>query len=225
MRFVKIDVPKLGRRQMMFGAVCLLGFSVGKVSLEAKQLELPHFFAKSRTAKLPVPAAVKFSPLEISLQAFFRGKFPESSADEVVELTRLFLQLCRDYHFKPAQILGLIHVESAFRIEAESPVGALGLMQVMPATGREVAESLGMAWNGRATLVDPKSNLRLGFHYLAMLRRKFSNRADRYLTAYNWGPYRVAGMVEKRRPLPLDYFRKVQRFQRQYAPIDLQAGL
>lgn len=77
----------------------------------------------------------------------------------------------------------LVNVESEFYNKAVSPVGALGLTQVMPATGRMLQPGL-----QRADLFDPETNLRLGFRFLRELLARYNGDLELALHAYNRGP-------------------------------------
>lgn len=81
----------------------------------------------------------------------------------------------------------LVRVESAFRPDAESYAGALGLTQVMPATANYLQPGI-----TRAQLLDRDTNLRLGFRYLKDLLAAYNGDAEEALTAYNRGPGTVA---------------------------------
>ncbi len=110
-------------------------------------------------------------------------------------------------------VLALIQVESSYRRRQVSPVGALGLMQLMPKTGREWARRLGIPWSGKRTLFTPQKNIQLGTAYLAWLLKRFRGDRRLALTAYCHGPGRVrralsTGGLSKRR---LRYSRKVIR--------------
>jgi len=83
-----------------------------------------------------------------------------------------------------------IQFNNTYRAYAVSPAGAIGLMQVMPATGRWFGEKLGKPVHDRAQLFDPERNIELGVHYLAELHRQFG-RLDLALLAYNAGPRRA----------------------------------
>lgn len=87
----------------------------------------------------------------------------------------------------PLLVAGVIAVESSFRNHAVSPVGAVGLMQVMPATGAWFGEKIGQPGVRRDDLFDPELNVRLGVRYLAYLLERFG-RLDHALVAYNAGP-------------------------------------
>ncbi|HYR07264.1 MAG TPA: transglycosylase SLT domain-containing protein, partial [Longimicrobium sp.] len=81
----------------------------------------------------------------------------------------------------------LVRVESAFKPNAESYAGALGLTQVMPATANYLQPGI-----TRALLLDRDTNLRLGFRYLKDLLAVYDGDEEEALTAYNRGPGTVA---------------------------------
>lgn len=88
-------------------------------------------------------------------------------------------------------IAALIRQESIWEPEAKSRAGALGLMQVMPGTGREIARRLKVPrWSAEA-LFDPATNIRFGTHHLAGILRRFEGDLSRALAAYNAGASRV----------------------------------
>lgn len=87
-------------------------------------------------------------------------------------------------------VLGMIRQESAFDIGATSWAGARGLMQVMPATGREVAQKLGLPWS-TSRLGDPDYNVRLGTAYFRQVLSMFDGDVELALAGYNGGPYRI----------------------------------
>lgn len=94
---------------------------------------------------------------------------------------------CAEEHgLDPYLVAAVIRAESRFRPEATSPQGARGLMQIMPDTGRWVAEQMGLPYDD-AYLYDPVYNIQLGCWYLAALLREFSGDPVRALAAYNGG--------------------------------------
>lgn len=74
----------------------------------------------------------------------------------------------------------------------KSPVGAVGLMQIMPRTGEELARKAGLTGFDPSILQRPEINLHLGMLYIAELMQRFGNRLPSVLAAYNAGPHRVA---------------------------------
>ena len=91
----------------------------------------------------------------------------------------------------PAYALAVIRQESAFDREAASPVGARGLMQLMPATATAVARRLGERVDLAALTVDPSYNMRLGSAYLASVLEQFGGSLPLAAAGYNAGPHRV----------------------------------
>lgn len=91
----------------------------------------------------------------------------------------------------PAVIFGLIRQESAFDQEAASPVGARGLMQIMPATGLQIARELKEPWTSARVLYDPTVNIKYGAFYYGKLLQQFNGHFALAAAAYNAGPHRV----------------------------------
>ncbi|MFI4944773.1 MAG: transglycosylase SLT domain-containing protein, partial [Burkholderiales bacterium] len=96
----------------------------------------------------------------------------------------------REDGLDPALVAALILQESSFDADALSRVGARGLMQVMPATGRRIARAKGVRYK-RTALNDPMTSLDFGTHYLRQMSERFSGAAEQVLAAYNAGPHRV----------------------------------
>ena len=90
----------------------------------------------------------------------------------------------------PMLVAGLIRQESVFQRDAISRAGAVGLMQVLPSTGRGLARKLRIGYS-RARLTEPDYNLRLGTTYLVELIQR-QGSLERALAAYNAGEDRVA---------------------------------
>lgn len=91
---------------------------------------------------------------------------------------------------EPALVLAFTRQESEFDSAARSRAGAMGLMQVLPTTGEEVARKLGMGFR-EADLFDPQINLTLGSAYAARLLKFFDGSLPMAIAAYNAGPGRV----------------------------------
>jgi soluble lytic murein transglycosylase len=94
----------------------------------------------------------------------------------------------------PCLVISVMRQESFFDSAAVSPVGALGLMQIMPETGQQLARQLGVAPYGRERLFEPQVSIHLGSHYLAEQVRTFQAGPapqlgfELGLAAYNAGP-------------------------------------
>lgn len=147
--------------------------------------------------------------------------FPSS---QVPKLAHHLVGLCKKYRFDPAFILSLIHVESSFRTQVVSPMGAIGLMQLMPATAHTVIREndalrveLGLEKQKltERILKDPFINITLGITYLASLRDRYRNMPPYYLvTAYNVGPGRLDELLSQKSFKPVmtrKYYEAIRR--------------
>jgi soluble lytic murein transglycosylase-like protein len=102
---------------------------------------------------------------------------------------RLIHEKSEKYGVDPALVAAVIEQESHFRPRARSHVGATGLMQLMPRTGR---------WMGARNLYDPEQNIDAGVKYIKYLDGRFKGDLTKTLAAYNAGE----GNVEKYRGVP-----------------------
>ena len=91
----------------------------------------------------------------------------------------------------PFLVAALIRQESTWETRARSRVGALGLMQVMPATGRQIARTLKVRGWHPDQLYEPAVNLRFGTWYLSQSLRQYGGDLSRALAAYNAGGTRI----------------------------------
>ena len=97
---------------------------------------------------------------------------------------------------EPALVLAVMRQESEFYPKAHSPVGALGLMQLMPATARHTAKGMGLPFNRSRLTDDPDYNVRLGQAYLNELLKQFDGSYILALAAYNAGPARAKSWID-----------------------------
>lgn len=95
-----------------------------------------------------------------------------------------------------ALALALSRQESSFNAAAVSSSGALGLMQLLPGTARDVASRLGLPFIQEKLTRDPAYNVQLGSQYLAEMLQRFGGSYEIALAAYNAGPNRVARWLE-----------------------------
>ncbi len=103
-------------------------------------------------------------------------------------------------------IWGIMRAESHYRSDAQSGVGALGLMQMMPFTGRQVASLLAINSFQTSSLLEPEVNIRLGSRYLQRLMEKFQGSIPLAAAGYNAGPHRVHAWVRNFGSLDMDEF-------------------
>ncbi|MGZ5076433.1 MAG: transglycosylase SLT domain-containing protein [Methylobacter sp.] len=104
----------------------------------------------------------------------------------------------------PAIVFGLIRQESIFNKDAESAVGARGLMQVMPKTGMQIARELNEKWRSDTSLFNPDVNVRYGSFYYKQLLKQFHGHFALAVAAYNAGSGRVAKWLPNVSSVPAD---------------------
>jgi soluble lytic murein transglycosylase len=92
------------------------------------------------------------------------------------------------YKCDPLWVMAIIKVESGFLPHAQSPRGALGLMQILPSTARDIAPEIGLQIQTDEDLTNPEINLHLGVYYLSKLEQMFPDDENAVLAAYNAGP-------------------------------------
>jgi soluble lytic murein transglycosylase-like protein len=100
-----------------------------------------------------------------------------------VQLAETIRETAESFDIDPQIAFGLIRAESSFRTRAVSPAGAVGLTQLLPSTARWIAPG-----TTRADLMNPETNVRVGFKYLRYLVDKYDGDEKLALTAYNRGP-------------------------------------
>ena len=91
----------------------------------------------------------------------------------------------------PFLVASLIRQESEFNAAALSRANAMGLMQILPGTGKKVAKELKIKGFDSALLLDPTYNLQVGTRYFSDLLKRYDGRIEYALAAYNAGPERV----------------------------------
>ena len=158
--------------------------------------KLQWWHALRQLDKSEYPAAAKLAQLwqwdEIAIFTIakvqqwddIKMRFPLSYADKIHENA-----LQQDLN--PVILFGLVRRESAFNKDAHSPVGARGLMQIMPNTARQIAKDLNERWRGKNSLYNPVKNLKYGSYYYQKLLNQFDGHYALALAAYNAGPNRV----------------------------------
>ena len=119
------------------------------------------------------------------------GEFDDLSLRYPLPYQPLFEQSSTAASISPTWAYGIARSESLFMPDVRSRAGAIGLMQLMPATGRAVAREIRLPYSGLQTLTDPASNIRLGTSYLGQMAERYGGNAVLATAAYNAGPHRV----------------------------------
>lgn len=115
-----------------------------------------------------------------------------------------FSQVARERAVNMSLLYAISRQESALYPRAQSPVGARGLMQLMPATAKETAGKIGVPYRSEQQLFDPAMNIRLGSAYLKRLLDVYDGNRILAAAAYNAGPGRVKRWREQSADKPMD---------------------
>ena len=102
------------------------------------------------------------------------------------------------YNLDPYLIAAIIREESRFQPEALSPAGARGIMQVMPSTGRWVAQMIRLRGFDREQLYNHNTNIKIGTWYIRHLMKQFNGDPFLAAAAYNAGPGAVKSWIKKK---------------------------
>jgi len=126
------------------------------------------------------------------------------------------------YDLDPALLAAVIYQESHFRTDARSSSGAIGLMQLMPATAQGIADHTGGTHYKPSDLYDPEINIRYGAWYLDHLMKKYHSE-KLALAAYNAGQKNVDDWLASGRgivfPETRAYVKRVEELTRLYRRI------
>ena len=106
---------------------------------------------------------------ETAKEQFFKTQIPFGS---------IIYSEAKKNNLRPELVAAVVQAESRFKPNARSPVGAVGLMQLMPRTGR---------WMGARDLTNPTQNIQAGTKYLKYLNERFDGNEKKVIAAYNAG--------------------------------------
>jgi soluble lytic murein transglycosylase len=132
-------------------------------------------------------------------QDLWEYNFPRAYRDSMERYAKQFA-------VPEALVWGIMRAESQFNFEAISPVGARGLMQIMPYTADQLTRLLGEARVSEKDLLTPDVNIRLGARYLSRLQKKFQDQIPFVAAGYNAGPHRVYSWLNTFGTLDMDEF-------------------
>ncbi len=195
---VTCPVPFMKRTALLF-------LSVAVIVLAAFTPSHADFYAytdssgKMHVTNTPKTPGYRMIMRETVVRARWEGRGPERA-----RLDRIIRKKARKYGVDPALVAALIKAESDFDLGARSGRGARGLMQLMPATAREM---------GVSDVTDPEENIDGGVRYLSHLLRLFGRDTGLAVAAYNAGEeavkrYGAVPPFEETRK----YVRKVLRY-------------
>lgn len=127
----------------------------------------------------------------------------------IYEISKTIYEEAVKYNFNPLLITAIIKTESNYDPKAISDSYAYGLCQVRRFIAPELAENIGVEWDGaEKTLLDSIKNIKIGVYYLSILNRDFGDLKIAII-AYNQGPYIVQEQIAKNQELNHNYVNKV----------------
>ena len=103
----------------------------------------------------------------------------------------------QEYEVDELLIYAMIKAESNFKTNSVSSSGAIGLMQLMEETAKEVAQKIEYRYTSKEELFEPVLNIRLGTYYFSELLQRYEGNVALALTAYNAGTGTVNNWIEK----------------------------
>lgn len=125
----------------------------------------------------------------VNFKVILKSFFPLEYEKSIIEYSEM-------YNVDPNLVAAVINTESKFVVDASSSKGAIGLMQIMPDTGKWIAEKLEISNFNEEIIADPEINIRMGTWYLKKLSEDFNGDYILVLAAYNGGPGNVTKWLE-----------------------------
>ncbi|MDX6038760.1 murein transglycosylase [Scandinavium lactucae] len=130
---------------------------------------------------------------DLSVQATIAGKLWDNLEERFpLAYKDLFVRYTSDKDISKSYAMAIARQESAWNPKVRSPVGATGLMQIMPGTATHTVKMFSIpGYSGPNQLLDPETNINIGTRYLQYVYQQFGNNRIYASAAYNAGPGRV----------------------------------
>ena len=203
---MKQSVVQSGITRAAFGALLVLALAACQTPWTTALLQQPEAAAELAPAAVetatetPSAPAVVVAPVEHSLKgrlaALLVERAPTMRPVDRARVAGAIETAYRNHRVDPVLVLAVIRQESHFRADARGPGNSIGLMQVRPFVGADVARRHNIPWAGAKTLLDPAANVQIGACYLGEMLEMFHDPALA-ITAYNMGPTRVRRLVAR----------------------------
>ena len=159
-----------------------------------KKFQQAHGYADRLSRFQPLRGKNNAIPIEL-----YRHLYPLYYTDHLEKHAK-------QYDIDPLFVAAMIREESRYNADIVSYAGAIGLMQIMPATGRELAGRLKIPRFSTKTLYNPDINIQMGTWYMKSLMNQFDNDHALVAGAYNGGPGRMRRWLEAKKIDDLDEF-------------------
>ena len=142
----------------------------------------------------PMPREMALRRVVDRTEALLRSEGRPVEHEEMMAIARIVDRASLAYHLSPALIFSVIHSESQFRKDVQSPDGAIGLMQIQAETARQFADAAGLTIASYGALFEPETNIFIGAGYLSSLIDQFGDLKTA-LAAYHVGPTEISRRV------------------------------
>ena len=127
------------------------------------------------------------------------GEYDDLTLRYPLPFQKSFRQFAASANVSLTWAYGVARSESLFMRDVRSSAGAIGLMQLMPTTGRKIARQINLPYSGLDTLTNPHDNIRLGITYLGQMAKRYGGNQVLATAAYNAGPHRVDRWIPESR--------------------------
>jgi soluble lytic murein transglycosylase-like protein len=170
----------------------------------------------------PVMVEIEVPTLEQRIAALLVKRAPKMQPVDRLRVAGAIHTAHQTHGVDPLLVLAIIEQESTFRTDARGLHGSVGLMQVRPFVGADVAKRHNIPWKGAKTLLDPAANVQIGACYLGEMLEMHGDPALA-IAAYNMGPYRVQRMVKRgHHPRPkylISVLKRLQGLATEFGPL------
>ncbi|MBP1730821.1 MAG: soluble lytic murein transglycosylase [Deltaproteobacteria bacterium] len=152
--------------------------------------------------------AVKQDETIASIASYLKEQSPDIPDEMARDIASFVYVESKSHEVDYRLVLAVMKVESNFRLDAVSPKGARGLLQIKPSVARDITDTLGEAWHGDGSLHEPQKNIRLGVYHLSTLIDKFET-LPWALYAYNSGSTRARKLASTQKTPGLRFAKAV----------------
>lgn len=184
------------------------------------RLQHAHELLGRHYKRSAVKSGERVSKINKQIYRWTAELLPKKSRTKYKKVAQTIIDEALKHEFDPVFLMSVIQGESSFNPRMLGKLDEIGLMQLRPATAKWVADRYGLKYDGRKSLFDPVTNIRLGAAFLSYLRDRFDSHAQLYIAAYNMGQGNVKSALS-RNVWPKDYPTHVmRRYVDFYASLD-----
>lgn len=171
----------------------------GPISKRQQEARLDHAqeLLGSYYERSIVSSGEDFKKVNSKIYIWTRERLPKKYKRHYKKIAQTIIDESLRYNFDPIFLMSMIQGESSFNPEQIGPFKEIGLMQILPTTGKWIAGMYGIKWTNKSILNDPVVNIKIGAAFLSHLRNRFDTHPRLYLSAYNMGQGNVKKLLKK----------------------------